>query len=249
MARAETNTTSARIAGASAVTRRVRRAPPRHRGGPGACEDCHVWSLVMPVKHLDRAKTRLAPQPQTRRRLALAFAADVVTAACGSPQVARVVVVTGDAVAAALLGRLGAVIVPEPEPGGLNEAIEAGRAFAAAAGPGDRIAAMTSDLPGLRENELTALLAGAPGDRCFVPDASGQGTTMLLSDEDGVLDPAFGPDSRRLHEAGGAKALEETGPTVRRDVDLPEDVAEVLRFGVGAHTAAALAGLVFGTGS
>jgi 2-phospho-L-lactate/phosphoenolpyruvate guanylyltransferase len=207
-----------------------------------------VWSLVMPVKHLDRAKTRLAPDPRARRRLALAFAADAVLAALGSPLVARVVVVTGDPQAAALLGGIGAVVVPEPEPGGLNEAVAAGRAFAAAADPGARIAALTSDLPGLRGAELTALLAHAPSGRCFVPDASGQGTTVLLSDEDGVLDPEFGPDSRRRHESGGAKALEDAGPTVRRDVDLPEDVVDVLRFGVGRYTAEALSGLLFGTG-
>jgi 2-phospho-L-lactate/phosphoenolpyruvate guanylyltransferase len=209
-----------------------------------------VWSLVIPVKRLGEAKTRLAPRTDSQRaRLALAFAADTAAAALASPLVDQVLVVTGDPAVAERLGRIGALIVPEPEPGGLNEAIEAGRAAALASRPGGRIAALTADLPGLRTAELTAVLAAAPGGRCFVPDASGLGTTLLMSDEAGLLAPEYGLDSRRLHESGGAKPLEEVGATVRRDVDVPEDLAAVLRHGVGADTAAVLAAAVLGAGS
>ena len=59
------------------------------------------WSLVVPVKVLARAKTRLAALAgPDRPALALAMAADTVAAALGCPEVGRVVVVTGDPQAA-----------------------------------------------------------------------------------------------------------------------------------------------------
>jgi 2-phospho-L-lactate guanylyltransferase len=73
-----------------------------------------VWSLVIPVKRLSAAKTRLAPvSPERRRSLALAFVRDCVTAALAAPQVAQVLVVTADPVAARRLSELGARIALE----------------------------------------------------------------------------------------------------------------------------------------
>ena len=56
-----------------------------------------AWGLVVPVKRLDVAKSRLAAHGEDgRRRLALAFAQDVVRAAVACPVVRRVLVVTDD---------------------------------------------------------------------------------------------------------------------------------------------------------
>ena len=56
------------------------------------------WVVVVPVKRLDRAKTRLSTRPAPERRaLALAFALDTVRAAITCPGVVGVVVVTDDA--------------------------------------------------------------------------------------------------------------------------------------------------------
>lgn len=72
------------------------------------------WTVLLPVKVLARAKSRLAVLAGDRRReLALALASDTVTAVLGCPEVARVVVVTSDQVAGPLLAALGAVIVPD----------------------------------------------------------------------------------------------------------------------------------------
>ncbi len=72
------------------------------------------WTVLLPVKVLARAKSRLAVLAGDRRReLALALASDTVTAVLGCPEVARVVVVTSDPVAGPLLAALGAVIVPD----------------------------------------------------------------------------------------------------------------------------------------
>src|ERR1022692_2563145 len=80
-----------------------------------------AWSLVIPVKVLARAKSRLAAHAgASRSALALAMAA----VAC--PAVCAVVVVTDDAEAASALGALGAVVVADEPEGGLNPALTHG---------------------------------------------------------------------------------------------------------------------------
>ncbi|MGW2545863.1 2-phospho-L-lactate guanylyltransferase, partial [Kitasatospora sp. NPDC001574] len=76
------------------------------------------WSLVLPLKQLARAKSRLAPFAGPHRPdLALSFALDTVTAALAASEVGRVLVVTRDAEAGELLAALGALVVDD-EPGG-----------------------------------------------------------------------------------------------------------------------------------
>ena len=71
------------------------------------------WSLVIPVKVLALAKSRLTGLAGPRRaELALAMAADTVAATVACPVVDTVIVVTDDAAAAADLSGLGAVVVP-----------------------------------------------------------------------------------------------------------------------------------------
>jgi 2-phospho-L-lactate/phosphoenolpyruvate guanylyltransferase len=91
------------------------------------------WSLVIPVKVLALAKSRLAGLAGAQRAaLALAMAADTVAAAVACPEAAGVIVVTDDSRAAAVLAGLGAVIVPDLPAGGLNPALRHGAGAAAA---------------------------------------------------------------------------------------------------------------------
>jgi 2-phospho-L-lactate guanylyltransferase len=206
-----------------------------------ACEDLQVWSVVIPVKRLPDAKSRLALlSGEHRAALALAFASDTVAAAAASPLVAAVFVVTGDERVARRLGVLGARILPDDAPGGLNGAVESGRARALADDPRRRVAALTADLPGLLTGDLTEALSAAPDGRAFVADAPGSGTTLLLSDTRGTLAARFGVNSRYAHEAGGALLLADAGRSLRRDVDTMEDLEDAIKLGVGAHTRAAL---------
>ncbi|MBO0808286.1 MAG: 2-phospho-L-lactate guanylyltransferase, partial [Actinobacteria bacterium] len=79
------------------------------------------WSLVIPVKVLARAKSRLAALAGPHRAaLALAMAADTVTAAVACQSAAGVIVVTDDLRAAAALADAGAVIVADQPGRGLN---------------------------------------------------------------------------------------------------------------------------------
>ncbi|MEU6659798.1 2-phospho-L-lactate guanylyltransferase [Streptomyces sp. NPDC046821] len=206
------------------------------------------WTLVIPLKPLARAKSRLAPTAGdgVRPGLALAFAQDTVAAATASAGVRDVVVVTDDALAGRELGALGALVVPDPPAAGLNAALAHGAATARARRPEAAVAALNADLPALRSMELSRILAvAALFPRAFLPDAAGIGTTLLTSRPGTELRPAFGGASRARHAASGAVELPLVGvDSVRQDVDTGEDLRAALTLGVGPRTAGAAAGLL-----
>lgn len=203
------------------------------------------WCLVVPVKRLEVAKSRLTGSATPHRaELALAFAADTVTAALGTPGVLEVVAVTDDAEVGLVLARLGARVVADEPDAGLNPALRHGAQAAWERHPRAGIGALSADLPALRSLELATALAGARAHgSAVVADASGVGTTAyLVAGARNFFQPAFGPNSLQAHVAGGAHALTGTDLTsLRRDVDTPADLAEAVRLGVGAHTAAVVA--------
>ena len=224
------------------------------------------WTVLLPVKVLARAKSRLAVLAGERRReLALALAADTVAAAAACPEVARVMVITSDAVAGPLLAALGAVTVPD-EPAGrlagpasfdaagpgvqeaLNAALRHGAAEAVRRWPGTGLAALTADLPALRPAELSAALrraGAAPGAASFVPDAARVGTTLYAVPPGRTFQPLFGGASRARHAASGATELAGDDLTgLRRDVDTPDDLRAALALGAGPRTTV-LAGELF----
>jgi 2-phospho-L-lactate guanylyltransferase len=197
------------------------------------------WSLIVPVKHLSRAKSRLAPAVGNRREdLALAIACDTVSAALLCPGVSAVFAVTEDPRAGAELAELGAVVVGG-EPGtGLNPALAHGAAVARRRLPGSGVCALSADLPALRPEELERVLAAAAGHgRSFLPDAPGVGTTLLAAAPGHPLAPAFEGASRARHLSGGTRELVVPGAaSVRRDVDTPEDLRAAVALGVGPRT-------------
>lgn len=186
------------------------------------------------MKRLSLAKTRLAAYgDEQRMALALAFAADVVLAAM---KVARVLVVTDDDRAARVLAELGALVVADDPDAGLNPALEHGAELLRAQLAVRGVATLSADLPALRSEDLAAALDEVkPGDRAFVVDHAGTGTTLLAAGAGCALRPAYGPGSRAAHRASGATELE-AAQSLRLDVDTPSDLAAAVALGVGAHT-------------
>ena len=204
------------------------------------------WSIVIPVKVLARAKSRLATLAGPRRpELALSMAADTVAAAVACEAAATVIVVTDDAAAAAVLSGLGALVLPDEPAAGLNPALEFGAAHAAAHWPGRGTAALAADLPALRPEELAgALAAAAELPEAFVADAAGTGTTLYTAGPGAAFCPKFGPGSRDRHRRSGAVELDlAAGSGLRRDVDTPGDLQQAARIGLGPRTAAVAAQL------
>ncbi|MGH3201947.1 MAG: 2-phospho-L-lactate guanylyltransferase, partial [Streptosporangiaceae bacterium] len=198
------------------------------------------WSVLIPVKVLSEAKSRLAGLAGPRRgELALAIACDTVTAALQTAQAARVVVITDDPVAASALRELGAQVIPDEPRDGLNAALRHGAAIAARNWPESGTAALSADLPALRPAELArALSTAARWPNAFVADAPGDGTTLYTAAPGVAFRPAFGLASRARHTAGGAAELELTDvPGLRLDVDTPADLRGAAALGLGPCTA------------
>ncbi|WP_128435144.1 2-phospho-L-lactate guanylyltransferase [Streptomyces cyaneus] len=206
------------------------------------------WTLVIPLKPLSRAKSRLsdAAADALRPGLALAFAQDTVAAALASPAVKDVAVVTNDALAGRELGALGAHIVPDEPDDGLNAALAHGAAIVRSCRPESAVAALNADLPALRPLELARVLdSAAEFPRAFLPDAAAIGTTLLAAAPGQELLPAFGTDSRARHRESGAMELDlDEVDSVRQDVDTGADLRAALTLGVGPRTATAAARLL-----
>ncbi|GAA3765800.1 2-phospho-L-lactate guanylyltransferase [Streptomyces chiangmaiensis] len=206
------------------------------------------WTLVIPLKALARAKSRLsdAAADGVRPGLALAFAQDTVAAALACAAVHDVAVVTDDPLAGRELAALGARIVGNEPAGGLNAALAHAAAAVRRLRPGGAVAALNADLPALRAPELARVLgAAAEFPRAFLPDAAGIGTTLLAATPGRELLPAFGADSRMRHLASGAVELALGAvDSVRQDVDTGDDLRAALALGVGPRTAAVAARLL-----
>jgi 2-phospho-L-lactate guanylyltransferase len=202
------------------------------------------WFVIIPAKLLARAKTRLIPlsarhgdQSAARHReLVLAMLADTVSAAVASSAVAAVMVVTDDPEVGDLVRALRARTVADEPDHGLNAALVHGAQAARSAGA-RAIAAMNSDLPALRPEELTrALACAAETGRSFVADREGTGTTLLCAPS-GDLDPRFGPGSAAGHARSGAALLTGNWPGLCRDVDTEANLRTAVAIGLGTHTA------------
>jgi 2-phospho-L-lactate guanylyltransferase len=206
--------------------------------------------LVVPVKHLGAAKSRLRGAADqgigdagAHARLALALAHDTVAAVRAATRVRRLLVISSDPVVAAEFGAVGVEVVPDGPIPGLNPAYERGAALLRDGDPAAAIGALQADLPALRPAELDdaiaaalALFGGGRVGRAFSSDAEGTGTTLLLAAGGTALDPRFGEGSARRHEESGASPLRGGWPGLRRDVDTADDLRDAADLGLGVHT-------------
>jgi 2-phospho-L-lactate guanylyltransferase len=196
--------------------------------------------LVVPIKRLDRAKSRLrgVVPADEHAGLVLALLLDTVAAAAAADVVRRVLVVGEDErIPAALHGLgLGAVeCVDERGLPGLNAALSFGAERLRT--PDGTVGALQADLPALRPADLTAAVEEAAGRRAYCADRPGTGTTLLLAAPGEPLDPRFGPGSARAHAATGAVRIGAARPAMRCDVDTGEDLGVAARLGLGPRTA------------
>jgi 2-phospho-L-lactate guanylyltransferase len=190
------------------------------------------WTIVIPIKHTDDGKSRLAVPGVSRTALARAIALDTIAAAIGS---AQVVVVTSDGSVAEPAQALGARVVRDPGDG-LDSAVAAGMAES-----GFR-AAMLGDLPALRTADLAlALNEAASTPRIVVADVEGTGSTLLTAGPRMTWASSFGAGSLERHVTLGCvrSAVPETS-TLRRDVDTAAQLWDAAQLELGPRTIAVL---------
>lgn len=209
-------------------------------------------AVVIAVKELRSAKTRLAPviDGAERRALVLAMLTDTIAAAAAAAAgLDRVVIVSPDSAVAATAAASGAHTVVD-RGDVLNDAFAMGIDHALQSWPDSRILVLQADLPAARPESLTAAIEhSAQHSRSYIPDHSGTGTTALFLN---VGHPSaantlrFGANSATAHHALGAVDL--TGgvdrwPDLRIDVDTVEDLQAAQRIGLGVATSEVVAGL------
>jgi 2-phospho-L-lactate guanylyltransferase len=199
------------------------------------------WSLVVPVKVLALAKSRLTGLGGLRRSdLALAMAADTVAAAVAAGPVAAVIVVSDDRAVAEMAASLGAVVLADEVASGLNEALAHGAGYAEQKWPRHGRAGLAGDLPAVGPVALAAALEAAAGlGEAFVPDAAGTGTTLYAAAPGVAFRPRYGLGSRAAHLAAGAAEIE-ADAGLRQDVDTVEDLRRAASIGLGPRTLALL---------
>lgn len=196
-----------------------------------------TFALLVPVKALDRAKSRLGVDPEHRVELMRAFAADAVAAARRSPRVERICVVSSEPL------DLDVEVLADEGDGDLNRALRHAERQVRLSDPRRGVAAMCADLPALRTEDLTEALSSGLSPRWFVADAAGSGTTLLAAGPGVELEPHFGTGSAARHEQSGAAPLHAELTTLRADVDTDVDLDRARTLGLGRHTRAVMATL------
>jgi 2-phospho-L-lactate/phosphoenolpyruvate guanylyltransferase len=201
--------------------------------------------LIIAVKRLAAAKTRLAPvfSAQARENVVLAMLVDTLTAAARVESLHSITVITPDGDAATAAAGLGADVLPDPTPEShpdpLNNAIAVAERVVAESVP--NIVVLQGDLAALQTRELAeAITAARHHERSFVADRIGTGTAALCAFGT-PLDPRFGPDSSARHRLTGAVELTGAWPGLRCDIDTPDDLAVARRLGVGPSTTRVIA--------
>jgi 2-phospho-L-lactate/phosphoenolpyruvate guanylyltransferase len=196
----------------------------------------HGVDLVVPIKNLDRAKSRLrgAVPADEHGDLVLALLLDTVTAAVGASGVRRVLVVCEDKRVPDALAGTGVECVDERGLPGLNAALTFGAEYLRT--PGSTVGALQADLPALRSVDLAAAIEEAAGRRAYCADRPGTGTTLLLSAPGEPLHPRFGPGSADAHAATGAVRVGRASASLRCDVDTGRDLDIAAELGIGKFT-------------
>jgi 2-phospho-L-lactate guanylyltransferase len=200
-------------------------------------------TVILPVKPWHMSKSRLEVGAAARRLLARAFTLDVLEVLGASTHVAEVIVVTAEPELSAARVRLTTRFVADRAVSrdGLNSAIAIGLRSAARWRADSPVLVLPADLPALTRRVLDETIdLMSVHDSAFVPDASGDGTTMSWGASPEHLKVAYGAGSAGRHSALGARALVEADLRARLDVDTVGDLALARRLGVGSRAAGAL---------
>jgi 2-phospho-L-lactate guanylyltransferase len=188
--------------------------------------DAGSVAVVVLAKDTSVAKTRLSPNREHASRLALQLAERTVRTSMSATHAEATFVVTSDPTIAQVSEAIGAIVVDEGRPRGINFAAALGRREAVAAHPQSTVMILVADLPRLsvRDVDAVAAEAFARGEALFVPDHLMEGTTCLIHAPDRRLGIAFGRRSADMHLRLGYQPAANAPRGIRRDLDTPEDL-------------------------
>jgi 2-phospho-L-lactate/phosphoenolpyruvate guanylyltransferase len=194
-----------------------------------------IWAIV-PVKELAGAKQRLSSclSPEERRALATMMLEDVLAAVSAVRELAGLLVVTVDPVAASLVGRSGARVVTEGALEGHTGAVTAAARLLVREGRAGMMT-MPGDIPRLSSAEIAATLAAHRDAPAFtiVPAHDDLGSNMILCSPPDAVPLRFGEDSFYPHldaaRDRGIEPLVVRQPGIGMDIDHPVDLVAFLK--------------------
>lgn len=185
--------------------------------------------LVVPVKRLNEAKSRLSHDVAVRRAVATALAEWTIGLAVECLRTDAIYVVTEDEDVKAMAQSRAVQVVPDPGTG-LNDAADAGLRRARLEHPEIAAGVLVADLPWLTAGELRWLIHAVAGtDRpLLVPDLDGDGTTFVAVPAERHVPMVFGEKSASQFHRLGCEVLRDAPPGLRSDLDSPDDLARLL---------------------
>lgn len=193
--------------------------------------------VIVPVKPLTEAKTRLAGVLPPNERIALArrLLERTLLKLTRARGISRVVVISRDDQVLKIARKFGAWSVAESQTrdtvSGLNDALEQARRISIANGA-RALLIIPADLPRLRVRDIEKMIAlGKPAPHLvIVPAARDGGTNALLLNPANAIAFRFGEDSFSKHTAAAtAQSIPftlYTSDTVTLDLDTPEDLTQ-----------------------
>jgi 2-phospho-L-lactate/phosphoenolpyruvate guanylyltransferase len=197
-----------------------------------------VRSIVLPVKSLDEAKTRLDPllAPMERGALTLAMLEDVLDATL-SVSGWETWVISPDEAVLEVAARRGAEPIEEERPP-LSQAVRQIEEESTARGL-DVLAILLADTPLVTAAALARALRTL-GPVVLGPSADETGTNLLVRRPPDVIRARFGSDSYRRHLQAAAEADLPAAvvelPEIAFDLDEPGDILTLLDAGRGGRT-------------
>lgn len=193
--------------------------------------------LAVPVKSLERAKSRLSGllSPLERAALTLAMLGDVLDAALAQ-EGWDTWVVSGDEAVLETSARRGATPFPE-DAGSLLGALR--EVEARVSGPTSELAVLLADVPLLSAATLSTALA-VDAAVVAAPAGSDGGTNLLVRWPPAVIPARFGRESFGRHRWAARRARvtfeEVRHPELAFDLDRPEDISALVDAGRPGRT-------------
>jgi 2-phospho-L-lactate guanylyltransferase len=205
------------------------------------CFENMLAFAIVPVKRLSEAKSSLSAvlAPKQRRELVLAMLKDVLKAIGGARSITGTIVVSPDDRIIKFARKNGAEGVAEPGLE-LNEALRLGIQSAIMNGA-TSVLIVPSDVPFITADDIENIVAMVSARRdVVIAPSKDNGTNALLLRPPEVMSTRFGGESFPAHlseaRRAGITPRIYRSITVATDIDDPDDLAEVKKFGRGTQT-------------
>ena len=189
-----------------------------------------LW-VIIPVKPLGRAKSRLSEvlSPEERHALAERFLRQILRVVTAVQQVTGTLVISRDPQVLRIAREYGALTVQESGTPELNNALMRATQVVAS-WKGNAVLILPADLPLISAEDIVTMIGMSPKGESVVlaSDQMGDGTNAMLVRPPGLFPYTYGTDSFQRHKKAaidaGADVKIYDSHRVALDIDVPADL-------------------------